>query len=122
MPETVQDLLGAWRSGTGPLYRTLAGRLRTLIRSGLLPGTDVPSERQLAAALSVSRTTVVRAYGLLKSDGWLESRAGSGTTIRLRDQAAVLPAAVPPGSDCGFGAAASGLLADVARGPVFSRI
>ncbi|HEY8339652.1 MAG TPA: PLP-dependent aminotransferase family protein, partial [Egibacteraceae bacterium] len=45
-------------------------------------GTRLPPERRLAQSLAVSRSTVVAAYEQLKSEGWLESRQGSGTWIR----------------------------------------
>ncbi|MBR8740684.1 PLP-dependent aminotransferase family protein [Nocardiopsis sp. MG754419] len=75
-------LLGAWTGGSGPLYRRLAGALRQLIDLGsLAPGERLPSERALAAALRVSRTTVVAAYDHLRQEGVLESRQGSGTRV-----------------------------------------
>jgi DNA-binding transcriptional MocR family regulator len=52
------------------------------IRKGAIhPGIRLPSERSLAQALSISRTTVVGAYGALRESGWLESRIGSGTWV-----------------------------------------
>jgi DNA-binding transcriptional MocR family regulator len=42
----------------------------------------LPTERSLAVELSVSRSTVVAAYDLLRGEGWLESRQGSGTWVR----------------------------------------
>lgn len=66
----------------GPLYRCLAERLRVAIDTGEVPaGTMLPPERELAAALAVSRATVVSTYQHLKADGWLESRRGSGTWV-----------------------------------------
>lgn len=71
-----------WPSGTGPLYRRLADGIRKAIETGaLLPGQRIPSERQLAGALRVSRTTVVAAYEALREAGLVESRRGSGTRI-----------------------------------------
>ena len=71
------------RPGTGPLYRRLAEAIRAAIRRGELPsGTRLPTERALAVELSVSRSTVVAAYDLLRGEGWLESRQGSGTWVR----------------------------------------
>jgi DNA-binding transcriptional MocR family regulator len=70
-------------AGTGPLYRRLSDAIREAIRRGELPsGTRLPTERALAAELSVSRSTVVAAYDLLRGEGWLESRQGSGTWVR----------------------------------------
>ncbi|RSN68969.1 aminotransferase-like domain-containing protein [Actinomadura sp. WAC 06369] len=42
-------------------------------------GERLPSERGLAAALSVSRGTVAEAYARLREDGWIGSRTGSGS-------------------------------------------
>lgn len=67
-----------------PAYRTLADRIRAAVLDGRLAvGTGLPSERELAAALSVSRTTVNAAYAQLRDLGWLVSRRGSGSTVRL---------------------------------------
>jgi len=76
------DLLGRWSVADGPLYRLLAARVGWLADTGSLPpGTRLPPERKLAAALSVSRNTVAMAYQLLRDDGMAESRQGSGTRI-----------------------------------------
>ncbi|MFL1379731.1 aminotransferase-like domain-containing protein [Nocardiopsis protaetiae] len=85
---TVDDLvglLGAWSAGSGALYRRLADALQALITEGsLAPGERLPSERVLATALRVSRTTVVSAYDLLRSEGVFDSRQGSGTRVSSR--------------------------------------
>lgn len=79
------DILGAWSRGEGPLYQCLADTLRDLIGQGTLtPGERLPSERTLAAALRVSRTTVVSAYDSLRSEDILDSKRGSGTRISNR--------------------------------------
>ena len=57
--------LGNWRtsSRSGPAYHGLADAIRLLIVDGRLPvGARLPSERALADALRVSRTTVTAAY------------------------------------------------------------
>lgn len=78
-------LLGTWSSGAGPLYRRLAGALRRAVEEGSLAAGDrLPSERTLAAALAVSRTTVVGAYDELRTQGLLDSRRGSGTRVSTR--------------------------------------
>jgi DNA-binding transcriptional MocR family regulator len=63
-----------------PAYLGLAESLRVLIGDGRI-GIDVrlPSERDLTAALDVSRTTVTRAYEVLRESGYAEARRGSGT-------------------------------------------
>ena len=75
--------------GEGPLYRQISDALRRAVDRGEIPlGTVLPPERTLATALSVSRATVVAAYERLKTDGWLESRQGSGTWVRRPEAAA----------------------------------
>ncbi|WP_162563361.1 GntR family transcriptional regulator, partial [Mycolicibacterium mucogenicum] len=57
--------LGNWRTSSlsGPAYLGLADAIRLLIVDGRLPvGARYPSERALADALRVSRTTVTAAY------------------------------------------------------------
>lgn len=77
------NALGPWSQGSGPFYRSLANAIRSAVLSGDLgPGTRVPAERNLARLLAVSRTTVVSAYEILRQEGWLESRQGSGTRVR----------------------------------------
>ena len=82
---TVVRQLGVWSSGKGPLQQKLARALMEVVRhGGIAPGLRLPSERALAAALKISRTTVVAAYDALRELGWVESRSGSGTRVSLR--------------------------------------
>lgn len=82
-PAATARLLGDWRAG-GPAYLALADALRAAVLSGSLPPlTRVPSERELAAALRVSRTTTSGAYARLRELGFLASRVGSGTVTTL---------------------------------------
>src|SRR5262245_48062671 len=77
------ELLADWKTGEGPLYQPPAAAIRTAIERGeLASGTRLPAQRQLAEMLGVSRTTAVMAYDRLVQDDWLESREGSGTTVR----------------------------------------
>ncbi|MFI7063890.1 PLP-dependent aminotransferase family protein [Kribbella sp. NPDC050124] len=81
---TLSGLLDAWADGTGPAYRLLAERLRLLIADGrIMPGSRLPSERELTDALGVSRTTVASAYRELRDSGYLQSRRGSGSVTAL---------------------------------------
>jgi DNA-binding FadR family transcriptional regulator len=67
-----------------PAYLGLADALRELIGDGRIGyGRRLPSERELTAALGVSRTTVTRAYAVLRDTGYAEARHGSGTFTRL---------------------------------------
>ncbi|MEX1004167.1 MAG: PLP-dependent aminotransferase family protein, partial [Acidimicrobiia bacterium] len=77
------EILGEWSAGPGPLYRQLAEGLERSINQGdLRPGTILPSERTLASALAVSRTTVAAALREVKDAGYLDSAPGSGTWVR----------------------------------------
>ena len=63
-----------------PAYLGLADSLRVLIGDGRVGlGVRLPSERELTGALDVSRTTVTRAYEVLRESGYAEARRGSGT-------------------------------------------
>jgi DNA-binding transcriptional MocR family regulator len=67
------------------LQQKLAEALTGAIRRGVLnPGARLPSERSLADALRLSRTTIVAAYDALRDEGWLESRSGSGTWVSMK--------------------------------------
>jgi DNA-binding transcriptional MocR family regulator len=67
-----------------PAYAGLAESLRLLIGDGRIElGVRLPSERELTAALGVSRTTVTRAYAALQESGYAEARRGSGTFTRV---------------------------------------
>jgi DNA-binding transcriptional MocR family regulator len=79
----IARLLGTWRHG-GAAYADLAERIRLLSLDGRLPdGTRLPAERDLAAALGLSRTTVAAAYARLRELGALVSVRGSGSYVAL---------------------------------------
>lgn len=70
------------RTGDTPIYRQIADQLRSAIVSGQLPpGAQLPTVRQLAQELSVTRLTVQNAYADLQSGGWIESTVGRGTFV-----------------------------------------
>lgn len=78
----VLDAVGEWTMHSGPLYKRLATALRNAVSRGdLPPGTILPAERNMARMLAVGRSTVVGAYDLLRSDGVLTSKQGSGTWV-----------------------------------------
>jgi GntR family transcriptional regulator/MocR family aminotransferase len=70
------------RSGDVPLGQQVQEALRTAIRTGRLrPGERLPSTRQLADQLGVSRGLVVSAYEQLLAEGYVVSAVGSGTRV-----------------------------------------
>ena len=65
-----------------PLYRQLYDEMREAILGGRLePGSRLPSTRDLAADLGVSRNTVTNAFLQLWAEGYLEGKVGSGTYV-----------------------------------------
>ncbi|GAA1403591.1 MocR-like transcription factor YczR [Oerskovia paurometabola] len=76
-------LVTGWQSG-GPAYAALADAVRGAVLSGTVaPNTRLPSERDLAVALGVSRTTTAAAYAALRERGFVTSRTGVGTVAVL---------------------------------------
>ncbi|MFC1406239.1 MULTISPECIES: PLP-dependent aminotransferase family protein [Streptacidiphilus] len=76
--------LGSWQRSREPAYRALAGSLRTLVLDGRVSvETRLPAERELCTVLGLSRTTVAAAYELLRDEGFLVSRRGSGSWTAL---------------------------------------
>ncbi|MEW5351828.1 PLP-dependent aminotransferase family protein [Streptomyces sp. 16-176A] len=62
--------------------RSLQAALREAVRSGrLAPGTRLPSSRDLAADLRVSRGLITEAYEQLTAEGYLRSGRGAGTWV-----------------------------------------
>src|SRR3954463_15631373 len=74
--------LEVFRESDTPLFRQLYLQLRAAILSRRLrPGTKLPSTRELASQLGVSRSAVVAAYEQLLAEGYTSGRHGSGTYI-----------------------------------------
>ncbi|MBN6051287.1 PLP-dependent aminotransferase family protein [Nonomuraea sp. RK-328] len=68
--------------GRGGVAAQVASGLRDAVCSGrLAPGDRLPSSRDLAVDLGVSRGVVVEAYEQLVAEGFLVSRVGSGTRV-----------------------------------------
>jgi GntR family transcriptional regulator/MocR family aminotransferase len=79
------------RNGVLGLRTQLENQLRGAIRSGrLASGERLPSSRELARTLQLSRGLVQDCYAQLQAEGYLTSRAGSVTRVA---------AAVTPASD-----------------------
>lgn len=75
---------------SGHLGRQLARLLREAIRKGnLAPNALLPSSRQLAESLQISRGTVVEAYEQLIAEGFLNAKPKAGTRV------ASVPASLP---------------------------
>jgi GntR family transcriptional regulator / MocR family aminotransferase len=82
------------RAGGPPLAVQISAQLQAAVDGGALHAGDrLPSSRDLAATLRVSRTVVTNAYARLFAEGWLEGRHGSGTYVA--DVTAKAPATSP---------------------------
>ncbi|MEW2259915.1 GntR family transcriptional regulator [Streptomyces sp. NPDC047869] len=68
--------------GRGRKFQRVAGELRSRVTDGTYRlRSFLPSERDLAEELGVSRDTVQRALRELADEGWIESRQGSGWRV-----------------------------------------
>jgi len=64
------------------LYKRLYSAIRSTILDGsLLPSSRLPATRDLAKVLDLSRNTVLTVYDQLQAEGYLLTRAGSGTFV-----------------------------------------
>ena len=78
------ELLPDLTAHPGPRYSALADAVTGLLLDGRVAlGTKLPSERELAASLQLSRATVTNAYDALRAEGLLTSRTGSGSVTAL---------------------------------------
>ncbi len=74
--------------GRGPLFRQIYLGLREGILAGAYrAGEQLPSTRDLADQLGVSRTVVLLAYDQLLAEGFVTGRSGSGTYVSAAIQA-----------------------------------
>lgn len=65
-----------------PLTRQIFDQIRSAILSGRLQaGEQLPSTRELASTLRISRNVILDAYEQLLAEGYLVSRSGSGTYV-----------------------------------------
>jgi GntR family transcriptional regulator len=72
-----------------PLWRQLLGHITDILASGALkPGDSLPAERDLAAALGISRVTVKHCYDELRRAGRLAGRGRAGSVIQSGTQQA----------------------------------
>ncbi len=73
------------RSSFVPLYEQIHQSLRGMIAAGeVVPGSAVPSERELSEQFSVSRMTARQALRALRQDGLAYRERGLGTFVAKR--------------------------------------
>ena len=65
-----------------PVYRQMIDQVKYYLASdSLKPGDQLPSIRELAQALAINPTTVVRVYTELEREGVIEMRHGKGAFV-----------------------------------------
>jgi GntR family transcriptional regulator/MocR family aminotransferase len=75
-------LIAVDRRDRKPLHLQIyEGYRRAILRRNLSAGQQVPSSRQLALELKVSRIPVLNAYAQLLAEGYFEARTGAGTFV-----------------------------------------
>lgn len=88
------------RDGSVPLYRQIYDHIRqAILQQQLEAGLRLPSTRDLASSLAVSRNTVRNAFDQLLAEGYLETGVGSGTFVcrELPDMRPATPSnKIPP--------------------------
>lgn len=73
------------------VYKEVAKQIEQLILTKLKPGDRLPGERELAAMLGVSRSSLRDALLRLEVVGLIESRQGSATVVRDVSADALIP-------------------------------
>jgi DNA-binding transcriptional regulator YhcF (GntR family) len=90
----LRDLLRVDAKARTPLFDQLRTQVIDGVRTGsLLPGTRLPTVRDLAGQLGVAANTVARAYRELESAAIVETRGRFGTFISRYDPTDVAMAA-----------------------------
>jgi DNA-binding transcriptional regulator YhcF (GntR family) len=73
---------GVTGEGGGREFERVAGELRARMVDGTYPEKSfLPPQRELAEEFDVSRDTVQRVLRELKSEGWIDTRRGSGSRV-----------------------------------------
>src|SRR5580704_2215781 len=81
-----------------PPYLQVVRQVRQAMRMGVLNvGDQLPSVREVVAAVAINPNTVLKAYRDLEREGLVEARSGQGTFVRA------LPPGPPPGTHSRLG-------------------
>lgn len=85
------------RNARTPLHRQIYDGFRSaILRRDLRPGQQIPSSRELAAEMHVSRFPVLNAYAQLLAEGYFESRVGAGTFVSTSLPEQKMSVSLPP--------------------------
>ncbi len=101
--------------GRGRKFQRVAGELRSRMTDGTYRlRSFLPSERDLAEELAVSRDTVQRALRELADEGWIASRQGSGWRVVKTQR---IQSATPGATRSGRGATLGPLISEAFERP-----
>lgn len=91
MPDPREDQQGWPHVSRLPVSRNISDHLRQMIlRGGLKPGDQLPSQRELAQQLGVSRPSLREALTVLETMGLVTIRVGSGVYVASTEDRAPL--------------------------------
>ena len=95
--DLVFSLSAVDRSSAVPLHRQIYHDVReAILARRFTSGMRLPSSRELAAELGVSRNTIVSAFEQLLAEGYVEARTGAGTHVAFALPAELLGGTPPP--------------------------
>jgi GntR family transcriptional regulator / MocR family aminotransferase len=78
----ISPLIVIDRESRASLHKQIYDAFRASILRGVLrPGQQIPSSREFASEIHVSRFPVLHAYAQLLAEGYFESRVGAGTFV-----------------------------------------
>lgn len=78
----ISPIITVDRNAATPLHRQVYDGFRVaILRGDLRPGQQIPSSRELASEVQVSRFPVLHAYAQLLAEGYFESHVGAGTFV-----------------------------------------
>jgi GntR family transcriptional regulator len=81
----IKDQASLEPSSATPLYRRIQRAISTAIKNGVIGDNEaLPSERDLADSLTVSRVTIRNAIAALVREGLVVQQRGAGTFVSLR--------------------------------------
>ncbi len=84
--EPIGSLVALNKNNKIPYYLQIKEQIKKKIDDKiLLPNTKLPTERELSAALQVSRNTISTAYKELETEGYVTSLPGKGTFVFLEE-------------------------------------
>jgi len=74
-------------ASSSPLFEQLAASIRSQVIAGeAIAGERLPAARDLAESLEINVHTVLRAYQIMRDEGFIELRRGRGAVVTQRSQ------------------------------------